>query len=172
VSDFLEHPPVSTFYSRAKIGKPTCKRIIFIWAIRHACECYSHTFNPFFILIISHHLLAHAELISDMLMNAMSELPEGLEIVLQIYLTAKDRNSRTKNPDSGSITIDVNLDTSSSSASAVVDKEAIAESLSTGPEPKIITSPYAFVARGRPHLKNIVSSAINASEGPVSVNGG
>ena len=91
--------------------------------------------------------------------------------MLQIYLTAKDRSSNTKTPDSGSVTIDVDSDASSSSASAVVDKEAAAES-STGPEPKIITSPYAIVARERPDLKDIVLSAIKSSEGPVSVNGG
>jgi hypothetical protein len=106
-----------------------------------------------------------------MLIRAMTDLPEGLEVTLKIYVTTKDLNSSIGTPDSGSVTIDVDSDASSSSASAVVDKEAAAESSPTIPEPKIITSPYATVSRERPHLKNIVLSAIEASEGPVSVNG-
>ena len=104
-------------------------------------------------------------------MNAMTGLPEGLEITLKIYVTTKDLNSSIGTTDSGSITIDADSDASSNSASAIVDKEAAAESSSTGPEPRILASPSVIVARERPHLKDIVLSAIEASEGPVSVNG-
>ena len=144
---------LSFTYSRARSGKNTCQKVLFLWAIRD-----TGTFIQWLHLsrlLTIHTPLDHINWIANNLAPALENLPPSISVAVQLYITRITAAAQ-------------GLDESPK------DKEICSEAMITPDShlySTILQSPFVQVHQGRPNLKKLISNEIGEATGRISING-
>lgn len=138
-------------------GKSTCRRLVFLWAIRDRCTLSSLLCQDCTDTLFLH--LAHLQWISDALHNVLLRIPDGLDVEIRIFLTGQE-SSNAIQWDNDSV--------HSRSASGEASDSGIEESSVREKErsvPSLLRLAPVSVTHGRPDVKEILNSEADKTRG-------
>ena len=138
-------------YSRAKSGKNTCQKVLFIWAIRDTGSVYSSVISV--SPLTTHTPLEHIHWIANNLAPALDNIPASISVAVKLYITGAGAASQG---------LDESLKESSSEVMHISDSQLYST---------ILQSLFVQVSQGRPNLKQLISNEIGEATGRMSING-